>query len=91
MNNLKFFAQRLGNAYIVGLGGCELAKFWFKADGDSNSVLSEEKAKEMADGLRDYFEEKYDTSSMDEEEWGGSSEKNQMLLKMYDEMARIVK
>lgn len=87
---LEFFTQRLGNSYVIGLGGCEIIKIWFKSPNESNSVLEEEQAKELAEGMCDWFKEKFDVSSLNEEDFGGDSEKTQFLLKLYDEMARSV-
>ena len=88
---ISFFSQRLGNAYVVGLGGCELMKIWFKQDGESNSVFTEEDAKDFAEGVVEFLKGKYDESKFDEEDFGGSSEFNQAMLDLYDKMCRVVK
>ena len=88
---VEFYSQRLGNAFVVGLGGCEIMKIWFKAKGESNSVFTEEQAEEFADGIVRWLRERYDESSFDEKEFGGSSEMNRMALKLYDQLCRYAK
>ena len=85
---VEFFTQRLGNAYVIGLGGCEIAKFWFTKEGESHSILSEDEAKNLAEDMCRFFEQKYDVAELDDEEFGGCSEISQFVLKMYDDMLK---
>lgn len=78
----KFYTEKLGNAYIIGLGSVEIAKFWFTKEGESKSILSEEEAKGLAEDMCRFFEEKYDVDNL--EEFGDDSDFTRFMIKMYD-------
>lgn len=66
------YSTKLGNAYVVGCGKCEIAKFWFAKDGDSYSPLTEEEAKRIADKLVEFLKISVPSESLTEEEYGDS-------------------
>ena len=91
MRMLEVFNKKVGNGYVVGLGGCELIRIWFTKDGESQSIFSQEEAKELADGMCSWINEKYDIESLDEKEFGGSSELSQFFLDMIEHLASEIK
>ena len=67
-----FYSTKLGNAYVVGCGKCEIAKFWFAKGDDSHSPLTEEEAKRIADRLVEFLKISIPSESLTEEEYGDS-------------------
>ena len=59
MVNCYYFSHRLGKAYVVGIGSFEIAKYWFGDEEieDSESPLSFDDAKEIAENLVAYLNE----------------------------------
>lgn len=70
--SLFYYCEKLGNAYVVGIGVHELAKFWFGVKDESESPLSQEKAEEKANELKDWFDKEYPVDSLDKEAYGDS-------------------
>ena len=76
MVNCYYFSHRLGAGYVVGIGGFEIAKFWFGDDEEekSSSPLSFEDCKRKAEELVDYLNENKPITPEMVEEYGDSDE-----------------
>ena len=69
-----YFAEKLGNAYSIGLGENELGKIWFGVEGESQSPLSQTEAELMATKIVAYLNENHPVTEQMAEEYGDSEE-----------------
>lgn len=82
---VECFCEKIGNTYLIHVGSHEIARFWFSDGKKSKSLLSEEEAKDLAENMCEFFNTKYDTSKLSEEEWG-DSETVQMEMRFINSM-----
>ena len=75
---VECYPVKLGNAWCIFIGQAEIAKFWFNTEDQSKSILSEEEAKEMAENMSAFFNDKYDMSKFE----GEFSEEEEMMMKL---------
>lgn len=69
-----YFAEKLGNAYSIGLGGNELGKLWFRVEGESQSPLSQAEAEILAMKIVNYLNDYHPVTEEMAEEYGDSEE-----------------
>lgn len=85
--SLFYFAEKLGNAYVVGCGSNEVAKFWFDTEDEAHSPLTKECAKQQADALVEHLNNTVPIESLSTEVFGDDSEENVKKIRMLDKIA----
>lgn len=68
-----YYQTQLGNAFIVGIGSYEIAKFWFDVDDGSSSPLSKEKAESLASKLVNFLNTHHPVTDSMKNEYGDST------------------
>lgn len=69
-----YFAEKLGNAYQLGLGERSLGKLWFDVEGESASPLPQEDAERICLKIIDYLNKTYPVTDEMSEKYGDSEE-----------------
>lgn len=79
-----YFAEKLGNAYELGLGERSLGKLWFEKEGKSASPLTQEDAERICLKIVDYLNKTSPVTDEMSEKYGDSDETVKKIRELND-------
>jgi len=83
----KYFYQRVGNQFTVGIGERKIGELWFKVEGESEVPITQLEAEKILDKFIEYLNKEHPITD-EMSEFYGDSDSRIEKMKLLDKMAR---